>query len=192
MSFFSAFDNTKPGRHAAKFRNKQKMGQYWANVTKYSNKKMAFASKEDERVLSLSRDLADQNRQVLKIRGQANTGKEQAYKKFSQTRRGPEEGRSTRFGRKPYEQLLNQQANLEAAVSFAAGETASLQRQAILRKDLGLHRKNIGALGVPARNPIMEPYQKENKFMTFMNFTKWAVDTGANLATGYNTIQDAF
>ena len=73
-------------------------------------------------------------------------------------------------------------------MSFAAGETASLQRQAILRKDLGLHRKNIGALGVPARNPIMEPYQKENKFMTFMNATQWAFKTGANIATAGKTM----
>ena len=181
MSFFSYFDKTASGRNAAKFRNKQKWGQHWANVTKYSNKKAAYRANEDEPVLSLSRDLADQNRKVLTIRGQANKGKEQAYIKYAKSRK-VETGRSTRSNTQAYEQLLAQQSKFESAVSFASGETASLMRQSIGRRDAGLHRKNIGALGIPARTPMMEPYQKENKFMTFMNFANWGISTATQVA----------
>ena len=34
----------------------------------------------------------------------------------------------------------------------------------------------------------MQPYEKENKFMTFMNFAQWT----AGVVTGYNTTQDSF
>ena len=189
MSFLCIFDNTKSGRDQAKHRNRLAKWQHFQNANKYANKTKAFKTGEEERVAGTQRNMANAHRKVLAIRGQVDKKKEEAYIAYSKSRRGPQAGRSTRYsGGGAYEQLLRTQAKLENAVTLAAGESLSLQKQAIGRADLAMHRKNVGALGVPAATPLMEPYQQENKFMTFMNATQWAVKTGANIATGGKTI----
>tara|TARA_R100000458_G_scaffold59799_1_gene71848 strand:+ start:48 stop:629 length:582 start_codon:yes stop_codon:yes gene_type:complete len=189
MSFFDVFDNTKSGREQAKHRNRLARYRHFQNANKYANKTKAFKTGEEERVAGTQRNMATAHRKVLAIRGQVNKKNEEAYIAYSKSRRGPGTGRSTRYsGGRAYEQLLNTQAKLENAVSLAAGESLSLQKQAIGRADLAMHRKNVGALGIPAAAPLMEPYQKENKFMTFMNATQWAFQTGANIASAGQTM----
>ncbi len=59
------------------------------------------------------------------------------------------------------------------------------------RKAQGIHAKNLAALGIPAQTPLMMPYEKENKFMTAMNFVNFAAKTAATVTTGYNAMDAA-
>ena len=177
MSFFGAFDSSRGARNQAKYNNLKLKYQFEAERAKYNNKKTAFRANENERVLGTSRSRSDAYRKLtIGLAGQARKGQEQTYKAFSKSRRAPERGRSTRraSGFADYEKLLAQQAQLENIVSMGA-EAMSLQLQAIGRKDLAIHRKNLGQVGVPAQTPLMQPYEKENKFMTFMNFADWTM-----------------
>ena len=190
MSFFGQFDKSRGARDQAKYNNLKARYQHEANRAKYNNKKAAFRANENERVLGTSRARSDAYRKLtIGLAGKARKGQEQAYKAFSRARKGPETGRATRraSGFSDYEKLLQTQAALENKVSMG-GEAMSLQMQAIGRKDLSIYRKNLGRVGVPAQTPLMQPYEKENKFMTFMNFAQWT----AGVVTGYNTTQDSF
>jgi hypothetical protein len=189
VSFFSYFDKTAGGRRQAKYANMKARYKHMANRAKYNNKKAAFKANQNERVLGTSRAQSDAYRKlVIGARGRARKGKEQAYKAFAKARKGPTGEGSTRAQFSDYDKLLQTQAALENQVTAASGEQLALTMQGIGRKDLALHRKNIGALGVPAQTPLMQPYQKENKFMTFMNFTRWVGGAVAD----YNNVQDSF
>ena len=177
MSFFGAFDKTRSGRQQAKYNNLKLRYQHEANLAKYNNKKASFRANENERVLGTSRARSDAYRKLtIGLAGKARKGQEQAYKAFARARKGPEKGRATRraSGFSDYEKLLATQAALENKVSMG-GEAMSMQMQAIGRKDLSIYRKNLGKVGVPAQTPLMQPYEKENKFMTFMNFADWTM-----------------
>ncbi len=189
MSFFSYFDKTAGGRRQAKYANMRARYKHMANRAKYNNKKAAFKANQNERVLGTSRATSDAYRKlVIGARERERKGKEQAYKAFAKARKVPTGEGSTRAQFSDYEKLLQTQSALENQVTAASGEQLQLTMQGIGRKDLALHRKNIGALGVPAQTPLMQPYQKENKFMTFMNFTRWVGGAVAD----YNNIQDSF
>ena len=97
---------------------------------------------------------------------------------------------STRAQFSDYEKLLQTQSALENQVTAASGEQLQLTMQGIGRKDLALHRKNIGALGVPAQTPLMQPYEKENKFMTFMNFVNWSASTVSSVASASTNVKE--
>ena len=192
MSFFGQFDSSRGARNQAKYANLKARYRHEQNRAKYNNRKAAFRANENERVLGTSRARSDAYRKlIIGARGKAQKGAEKAYRAFARARKGPETGRATRraSGFSDYEKLLQTQAALENKVSMGS-EAMSLQMQAIGRKDLSIYRKNLGKVGVPAQTPLMQPYEKENKFMTFMNFTKWAVETGTSVATGVGGLKD--
>jgi hypothetical protein len=178
MSFFSHFDKTAGGRRQTKFANMKARYRHEQNRAKYKNRINAFKANENERVLGTSRARSDAYRKlVIGARGKARKGAEQAYKAFAKARKGPTGEGSSRAQFSDFERLLQAQAGLEHKVSLASGEGLALQMQGIGRKDLSIHRKNVGQLGIPASAPLMAPYEKENKFMTFMNFASWAAKT---------------
>ena len=191
MSFFGQFDKSRGARQQAKYNNLKARYAHEANRAKYNNKKAAFRANENERVLGTSRARSDAYRKLtIGLAGKARKGQEQAYKAFARARKGPETGRATRraSGFSDYEKLLQTQAALENQVSLASGEALSATMQGIGRKDLSIHRKNLGKVGIPASAPLMAPYEKENKFMTFMNFVQWTAKTASSVATAGDAV----
>ena len=186
MSFFGAFDSSRGARNQAKYANLKARYRHEQNRAKYNNRKAAFRANENERVLGTSRARSDAYRKlIIGTRGKAQKGAEKAYRAFARARKGPETGRATRraSGFSDYEKLLQTQAALENQVSLASGEALSATMQGIGRKDLSIHRKNLGKVGIPASAPLMAPYEKENKFMTFMNFVQWTAKTATAAST---------
>ena len=183
MSFFSAFDKTAGGRRQAKFANMKARYQHMANRAKYNNAKAAFRANENARVIGDSRARGDAYRKLIIGAGERHRkGAEQAYKAYAKARRGPEGGRSSKRAFSDFDMLLQKQAALENSVSLAGGEAMQQQLLARDRKSQGLYAKNLAKLGVPAQTPLMMPYQKENKFMTAMNFVNFAASTATSVA----------
>ena len=192
MSFFSAFDNTRQGRNQAKLANARARYKHMANVAKYNNNKAAFKANENARVLGESRARGDAYRKlIIGAAEKHRKGSEQAYKAYAKARRVNEGGRSSKRAFSDMEMLLQKQAALENSVALAGGEQMQQQMLAVSRKGATHFAKNLQKLGVPAQNPMMQPYEKENKFMSAMNFVNWGVKTGANIASSVDQFAGA-
>ena len=192
MSFFGQFDKSRGARNQAKYANLKARYQHEANRAKYNNNKAAFRANEDARVIGTSRARSDAYRKlIIGSSERAKKGAEQAYKAYARARRGPEQGRSSQRAMSDFDMLLQKQAALENSVSLAGGE--AMQQQLLARecKAQGIHAKNLAALGIPAQTPLMMPYEKENKFMTAMNFVNFAAKTATTVATGYDAMDAA-
>ena len=192
MSFFGAFDKTRGARNQAKYANLKARYQHEANRAKYNNNKAAFRANEDARVIGTSRARSDAYRKlIIGSSERAKKGAEQAYKAYARARRGPEQGRSSQRAMSDFDMLLQKQAALENSVSLAGGEAMQQQLLARERKAQGIHAKNLAALGIPAQTPLMMPYEKENKFMTAMNFVNFAASTVAGISKADENVDSA-
>jgi hypothetical protein len=186
MSFFSAFDKTSGSRRQAKFANMKARYQHMANRAKYNNAKAAFKANEQSRVIGDSRAQGDAYRKlIIGASEKHRKGAEQAYKAYAKARRGQEGGRSSKRAFSDFSMLLQKQAALENSVAMAGGEGMQQQMLAIDRASGQKYAKNLSKLGVPAQTPLMMPYQKENKFMTALNFANFAIKTGTGIGKAY-------
>ena len=192
MSFFGAFDKTRGARNQAKYANLKARYQHEANRAKYNNNKAAFRANEDARVIGTSRARSDAYRKlIIGSSERAKKGAEQAYKAYARARRGPEQGRTSQRAMSDFDMLLQKQAALENSVTLAGGEAMQQQLLARERKAQGIHAKNLAALGIPAQTPLMMPYEKENKFMTAMNFVNFAASTVSGVGKAWDTAGNA-
>ena len=189
MSFLGAFDKSAGPRRQAKFNNLNARYKHEANRAKYNNKVAAFRANEDARVIGLSRSKSDAYRKlIIGARGKALKGQEQSYKAYAKGRRADEGGRSSRAKFSDFERLLQAQATIENQVSLASGEAYSIANLGANRQSIQIHNKHIGALGVPAQTPLMQPYAKENKFMTALNFVNTMAKTASTVATAGSNV----
>jgi hypothetical protein len=157
-----------------------------ANRAKYNNAKAAFKANEQSRVIGDSRAQGDAYRKlIIGASEKHRKGAEQAYKAYAKARRGPEGGRSSKRAFSDFSMLLQKQAALENSVAMAGGEAMQQQMLAIDRASGQKYAKNLSKLGVPAQTPLMMPYQKENKFMTALNFANFAIKTGTGIGKAY-------
>ena len=186
MSFFSAFDKTSGSRRQAKFANMKARYQHMANRAKYNNAKAAFKANEQSRVIGDSRAQGDAYRKlIIGAAEKHRKGAEQAYRAYSRARRTDQSGRTSKRAMSDFSMLLQKQASLEISLCLAGGEATQQQLLARDRKSQGLYAKNLAKLGVPAQTPLMMPYQKENKFMTAMNFVNFAASTVSGVSKGW-------
>ena len=192
MSFFSAFDKTSGSRRQAKFANMKARYQHMANRAKYNNAKAAFKANEQSRVIGDSRAQGDAYRKlIIGAAEKHRKGAEQAYRAYSRARRTDQSGRTSKRAMSDFSMLLQKQASLENSVGLAGGEGMQQQMLAIDRSSGQRFAKNLSKLGVPAQTPLMMPYQKENKFMTAMNFVNFAASTIGGVSSAAEKVDSA-
>jgi len=152
-------DANAGARAAARERARQKDAQFAIKKLQFFNKEVSLSRAQNRNIMGYSRDLSDAYVRAVfqqgkgRLQSQALVAKYLGSKKFSQG------GRSTKYGKKQYLNMLRKQAEIEGVVGNLYGRNMALARTGARRRFQAQDAMARQKLGVPAAYgaPVMMP-----------------------------------
>jgi len=152
-------DANAGARAQARAQAAAKDARYKSDALKFFNRETTLERTQQQNVIGLSRDEADAYAQALATQGKGRRRVEDAAKAYFAKMPVNEGGRSRRFGRLKYLELLQKNADVEATVQNVFGRNMAYSQEGIKRVFLAKQASAREALGVRPEYgaPVMMP-----------------------------------
>ena len=135
-------------RAAARARAAEKDARYKSESLKFWNRETTLERTQNQNVIGLSRDQSDAYAQALATQGKGRRTVEDAAKAYFTKMQSDEGGRSRRFGKLRYLELLQKNADVEATVQNVFGRNEAYSQEGIKRVYQAKQASALEALGI--------------------------------------------
>ncbi len=152
-------DANAGARAQAKAQAAAKDARYASEGLKFFNRETTLARTQNRNVIGLSRDQSDAYAQAIATVGKGRKRVEDATKAYFSTMKVNEGGRSRRFGKLKYQELLQKNAEVESTIQNVLGRNLAYSQQAAIRKYGAAQAQAREALGIRPEygSPVMMP-----------------------------------
>ena len=152
-------DANAGARAAARARAAEKDARYKSESLKFWNRETTLERTQNQNVIGLSRDQSDAYAQALATQGKGRRTVEDAAKAYFTKMSVNEGGRSRRFGKLRYLELLQKNADVEATVQNVFGRNMAYSQEGIKRVFQAKQASAREALGIRPEYgaPVMMP-----------------------------------
>ena len=152
-------DANAGARAQAREQARQKDAVFAQEKLKFFNKEAQFERSLDRNVMGYGRDISDAYVQAVYTQGKGRQREENLVREYFATKKVDEGGRSTRFGLKNYQNLLNKRAEVESIVDNMYGRNMAYAQELGKRKFMSANAQARETLGIPAAYgaPVMLP-----------------------------------
>ena len=170
-------------RAAAQQRKLEKDAIFAQEGLKFFNKETTLKRTQNQNILGFSRDLSDAYATAISQIGKGRAQIEDATKAYLASKVVSEGGRSTRFGLKKYQALLQKRSEVDSVISNILGRNMAYMQTGVKRKFQLAQAQAREALGIPAAYgaPVMMP--PRDTFGGLMNFASQALGIAASIST---------
>ena len=143
-------DANAGARAAARQRKLEKDAVFKQKALQFFNKETTFERTLDRNVLGFTRDVSDAYVKALYTQGRGRRAKQTAASRYFAKKKVNEGGRSRRFGRAQYVDLLQKQSQVDSIVRNTFGSQMAYAQTQAQRKFLSQNARARESLGVPA------------------------------------------
>ena len=152
-------DANAGARAAARARAAEKDARYKSESLKFWNRETTLERTQNQNIIGLSRDQSDAYAQALATQGKGRRTVEDAAKAYFTKMQSNEGGRSRRFGKLRYLELLQKNADVEATVQNVFGRNMAYSQEGIKRVFQAKQASAREALGIRPEYgaPVMMP-----------------------------------
>ena len=152
-------DANAGARAQAREAARQKDAVFAQEKLKFFNKEAQFERSLDRNIIGYGRDISDAYVQAVYTQGKGRQREENLVREYFATKKVDEGGRSTRFGLKNYQNLLNKRAEVESIVDNMYGRNMAYAQELGRRKFMSANAQARETLGIPAAYgaPVMLP-----------------------------------
>lgn len=174
-------DANAGARAQAKEAARQKDAVFAQEKLKFFNKEAQFERSLDRNVMGYGRDISDAYVQAVYTQGKGRQREENLVREYFATKKVDEGGRSTRFGLKNYQSLLNKRAEVESIVDNMYGRNMAYAQELGRRKFMSANAQARETLGIPAAYgaPVMLP--PTNRLGGALSLAQTALSIGASV-----------
>ena len=159
MNFAVCVDANAGARAAARARAAEKDARYKSDSLKFFNREVTLERTQQQNIIGLSKDQSDAYAQALATQGKGRRTVEDAAKAYFTKMSVNEGGRSRRFGKLRYLELLQKNADVEATVQNVFGRNMAYSQEGIKRVFQAKQASAREALGIRPEYgaPVMMP-----------------------------------
>ena len=152
-------DANAGARFAAKQRAIEKEAKFNQRALQFYNKETSYKRALNRNVLGFTRDVSDAYVKALYTQGRGRRAKQTAASRYFAKKKVNEGGRSRRFGRAQYVDLLQKQSQVDSIVGNVFGSQMAYAQTQAQRKFLSQNARARESLGVPAAYgaPVLMP-----------------------------------
>ena len=152
-------DANAGARAAARARAAEKDARFKSESLKFWNRETTLERTQNQNVIGLSRDQSDAYAQALATQGKGRRTVEDAAKAYFTKMQSNEGGRSRRYGKLKYLELLQKNADVEATVQNVFGRNMAYSQEGIKRVFQAKQASAREALGIRPEYgaPVMMP-----------------------------------
>jgi len=152
-------DANAGARRAAKQRAARKDAVFAQKKLQFFNKETSLARAKNRNVVGYSRDLSDAYVRAVYTQGKGRLRNQALVSKYFAGKKVNEGGRSRRFGKAQYRNLLRQQGEIENITANNFGRNMAYAQQGATRKFQAANARAREKLGIPAAYgaPVMMP-----------------------------------
>jgi len=152
-------DANAGARAQARARAAEKDARYKSESLKFFNREVTLERTQNRNIIGLSRDQSDAYAQAIATIGKGRKRVEDATRAYFATQSVDEGGRSRRFGKQKYLELLAKNAEVEGVIQNVLGRNQAYAQQGILRKYQVAEAQGREALGIRPEfgTPVMMP-----------------------------------
>ena len=170
-------------RAQAREQARQKDAVYAQEKLKFFNKEAQFERSLDRNVMGYGRDISDAYVQAVYTQGKGRQREENLVREYFASKKVDEGGRSTRFGLKNYQNLLNKRAEVESIVDNIYGRNMAYAQELGRRKFMSANAQARETLGIPAAYgaPVMLP--PTNRLGGALSLATTALSIGSSLTS---------
>ncbi len=146
-------------RFQAKQRAIEKEAKFNQRALQFYNKETSYKRALNRNVLGFTRDVSDAYVKALYTQGRGRRKKQTAAARYFAKKKVDEGGRSRRFGRAQYVDLLQKQSQVDSIVDNVFGSQMAYSQTQAQRKFLSQNARARESLGVPAAYgaPVLMP-----------------------------------
>ena len=152
-------DANAGARAQARERARQKDAQFAIKKLQFFNKEVSLSRAQNRNITGYTRDLSDAYVRAVYQQGKGRLQSQALVAKYLQSKKFSQGGRSTKYGKKQYLNMLRKQAEIEGVVGNLYGRNMALAREGARRRFLAQDATARQKLGVPAAYgaPVMMP-----------------------------------
>ena len=152
-------DANAGARAQARAQAAAKDARYKSDALKFFNREVTLERTQQQNIIGLSKDQSDAYAQALATQGKGRRTVEDAAKAYFTKMPANEGGRSRRFGKLRYLELLQKNADVEATVQNVFGRNMAYSQEGIRRVFQAKQASAREALGIRPENgaPVMMP-----------------------------------
>ena len=174
-------DANAGARAQAREAARQKDAVFAQEKLKFFNKEAQFERSLDRNIIGYGRDISDAYVQAVYTQGKGRQREENLVREYFATKKVDEGGRSTRFGLKNYQNLLNKRAEVESIVDNMYGRNMAYAQELGRRKFMSANAQARETLGIPAAYgaPVMLP--PTNRLGGALSLATTALSIGASV-----------
>ena len=174
-------DANAGARAQAREAARQKDAVFAQEKLKFFNKEAQFERSLDRNIIGYGRDISDAYVQAVYTQGKGRQREENLVREYFATKKVDEGGRSTRFGLKNYQSLLNKRAEVESIVDNMYGRNMAYAQELGRRKFMSANAEARETLGIPAAYgaPVMLP--PTNRLGGALSLATTALSIGASV-----------
>ena len=174
-------DANAGARAQAKEAARQKDAVFAQEKLKFFNKEAQFERSLDRNVMGYGRDISDAYVQAVYTQGKGRQREENLVREYFAAKKVDEGGRSTRFGLKNYQNLLNKRAEVESIVDNIYGRNMAYAQELGRRKFMSANAQARETLGIPAAYgaPVMLP--PTNRLGGALSLAQTALSIGTSI-----------
>ena len=159
MNFAVCVDANAETRARARAEAAAKDARYKSDALKFFNKEVTLERTQQQNIIGLTKDQSDAYAQALATQGKGRRTVEDAAKAYFTKMQSNEGGRSRRFGKLRYLELLQKNADVEATVQNVFGRNMAYSQEGIKRVFQAKQASAREALGIRPEYgaPVMLP-----------------------------------
>ena len=152
-------DANAGARAQARAQAAAKDARYKSDSLKFFNREVTLERTQQQNIIGLSKDQSDAYAQALATQGKGRRTVEDAAKAYFTKMQSDEGGRSRRFGKLRYHELLQKNADVEATVQNVFGRNMAYSQEGIKRVFQAKQASAREALGIRPEYgaPVMMP-----------------------------------
>ena len=152
-------DANRGARAAARQKKLEKDTIFEQQRLQYFNKETSFRRTKDRNILGYSRDLSDAYVRAIYAQGKGRLRNQKLVANYFAKKKVNQGGRSRKFGRAEYQQLLRKQGEIQGVVGNMFGRNMAYAATGARRKLLAANAGAREKLGIPASYgaPVMMP-----------------------------------
>jgi len=159
LNFAVCVDANAGARAQARAQAAAKDARYKSDALKFFNREVTLERTQQQNIIGLSKDQSDAYAQALATQGKGRRTVEDAAKAYFTKMQSNEGGRSRRFGKLRYLELLQKNADVEATVQNVFGRNMAYSQEGIKRVFQAKQASAREALGIRPEYgaPVMMP-----------------------------------
>ena len=159
MNFAVCVDANAGARAQARAQAAAKDARYKSDALKFFNREVTLERTQQQNIIGLTKDQSDAYAQALATQGKGRRTVEDAAKAYFTKMQSDEGGRSRRFGKLRYLELLQKNADVEATVQNVFGRNMAYSQEGIKRVFQAKQASAREALGTRPEYgaPVMMP-----------------------------------